>query len=192
MVNIKATQVRKGKVLVFDGQLYVVTEYEHRKPGKGPAFNQVVCKHFKTGAQKRMKLSSDDVVEQAYLESRECTYSYPEGDNFVFIDLENYEQHYLSAELVKDQMKYVKDNLAVIITFFESNPITLVLPKSVVLKVQEAEIAAKGDTVTNDKKGAVCETGLEVRVPGYIEAGEYIKINTENGDFLQRAKEEEA
>ena len=188
MANIKATNIRKGQVLVFDGGLFVVTEYEHRKPGKGPAFNQVVCKHYRTGTQKRMKLSSDDVVNQAYLESKDCTYSYPEGDLFVFIDSSSFEQYYLDASLVGSQMKFVKDNQEVVITFFEGIPITLILPNAVILEVSEAEISAKGDTVTNDKKGAVCQTGLEVRVPPYIVAGERIKVNTETGEFLGRAK----
>ena len=192
MANIKATNIRKGQVLVFDGELFVVTDYEHRKPGKGPAFNQVVCKHYRTGTQKRMKLSSDDVVNQAYLESKDCTYSFPEGDRFVFMDSNSYEQYYLDAGLVGDQMKFVKDNQSVVITFFEGNPITLILPNAVILEVSEAEISAKGDTVTNDKKGAVCQTGLEVRVPAYIVAGEIIKVNTETGEFLGRAKKDEA
>jgi elongation factor P len=192
MANIKATNIRKGQVLVFDGELFVVTDYEHRKPGKGPAFNQVVCKHYRTGTQKRMKLSSDDVVNQAYLESKDCTYSFPEGDRFVFMDSNSYEQYYLDAGLVGDQMKFVKDNQSVVITFFEGNPITLILPNAVILEVAEAEISAKGDTVTNDKKGAVCQTGLEVRVPAYIVAGEIIKVNTETGEFLGRAKKDEA
>jgi len=192
MANIKATNIRKGQVLVFDGELFVVTDYEHRKPGKGPAFNQVVCKHYRTGTQKRMKLSSDDVVNQAYLESKDCTYSFPEGDRFVFMDTNSYEQYYLDAGLVGDQMKFVKDNQSVVITFFEGNPITLILPNAVILEVAEAEISAKGDTVTNDKKGAVCQTGLEVRVPAYIVAGEIIKVNTETGEFLGRAKKDEA
>ena len=192
MANIKATNIRKGQVLVFDGELFVVTDYEHRKPGKGPAFNQVVCKHYRTGTQKRMKLSSDDVVNQAYLESKDCNYSFPEGDRFVFMDSNSYEQYYLDAGLVGDQMKFVKDNQSVVITFFEGNPITLILPNAVILEVAEAEISAKGDTVTNDKKGAVCQTGLEVRVPAYIVAGEIIKVNTETGEFLGRAKKDEA
>ncbi len=188
MPSIKANRIRKGQVLVIDGDLYVVTDYEFRKPGKGSSFNQIRCKNLNTGSNKAMKMSSDETVEQAYLDSRPCTYSYPEGEQFVFMDGENYELHYLSADLVGDKMKFVRDNQAVNVTFFEGRPISLELPTHVILQVTEAEISARGDTVTNDKKGAVCETGLEVRVPPYIDGGEWIKVQTETGDFLSRAE----
>lgn len=192
MPTVKANQIRKGNVLILDGGLFVCTDYEFRKPGKGSSFNQVKCKHLTTGTFKSMKLSSGDTVEVAYLETRPCTYSYPEGESFVFMDKENYELYYLNADLVGDKMAFVRDNQEVSVTFFEGTPISLELPTHVVLQVKEAELTARGDTVTNDKKGAVCDTGLAVRVPPFIEAGEWIKVQTETGDFMSRTDAPEA
>ena len=190
-MGIKANQIRKGMILVFDGELFQVTDFEHRKPGKGQAFNQVRCKHHRTGTKKVMKLSSDEEVDQAYLERKACTFSYMEGANPVFMDSENFEQYSLEPDLSADAMPFIRDNQAVDITFYEGSPIAVELPGSVVLKVVEAEIAARGDTVTNDKKRAVCDTGLEIRVPNYIESGECVKISTETGDFIARASEDD-
>jgi elongation factor P len=192
MPTVKANQIRKGNVLILDGGLFVCTDYEFRKPGKGSSFNQIKCKHLTTGTFKSMKLSSGEAVEVAYLETRPCTYSYPEGESFVFMDKENYELYYLNADLVGDKMAYVRDNQEVSVTFFEGTPISLELPTHVVLQIVEAELTAKGDTVTNDKKGAVCDTGLAVRVPPFIEAGEWIKVQTETGDFMSRTDAPEA
>ncbi|MFK5955536.1 MAG: elongation factor P [Planctomycetota bacterium] len=191
MPTIKANQVRKGNVLVLDGSLWVVTDYEFRKPGKGGSFNQIKCKHHQTGQQKAMRMTSDETLERAHLDRRKATFSYMEGESYVFMDDENFEQYFLGAELVSESMKYVRENQSISLTFFEGTAISIDLPSAVILIVKEAEMSAKGDTVTSDKKGAVCETGLEVRVPGYITAGEYIKVNTETGDFLSRAKEED-
>ena len=135
-----------------------------------------------------MKLSSDEVLEVAFLEHRPCNYSYAEGDKFVFMDKENYEQYFLGEDLVGDKMKFVGDNQEVNVTFYEGMAISMELPTHVILEITEAELSAKGDTVTNDKKGAVCKTGLEVRVPPYIVAGEWIKVQTETGDFLGRVE----
>ncbi|MDP6940562.1 MAG: elongation factor P [Planctomycetota bacterium] len=190
-MSIKANQARKGQVLVIDGELFVITDFEHRKPGKGPAFNQIKCKHYKTGQQKQMRMSSDETLETAFLERRKCTFSYMEGERYVFMDNENYEQYFLEGDLCAGSMKFVRENQSITVTFYQDNPINLDLPGSVILQIKEAEQAVKGDSVTNDKKAATCETGLEIRVPMYIEAGEWVKVNTENGEFLSRAKEED-
>jgi elongation factor P len=114
-----------------------------------------------------------------------------EGDSFVFMDSENYEQYFLEPEMVGDSMKFVRDNQEIFLTFFESAPVAIDLPTVVILKVTEAEMSAKGNTVTQDKKRAVCETGLEIKVPPFVDADEYIKVSTETGEFMSRAKEED-
>jgi elongation factor P len=191
MVTIKANQCRKGQILVIEGELWVVTDYEFRKPGKGSSFNQIKLKKHGTGQQKSMRMSSDETLERAHLDKRACTFSYMEGESFVFMDAESYEQYFLEADMVGDTMKFVRDNQEIFLTFFESAPVAIDLPVAVILLVTEAEMAAKGNTVTQDKKRAVCETGLEVRVPPFVDAGEYIKVSTETGEFVSRAKEED-
>ncbi|MDP6963798.1 MAG: elongation factor P [Planctomycetota bacterium] len=191
MVTIKANQCRKGQILVIDNELWVVTDYEFRKPGKGSSFNQIKLKNHSTGQQKSMRMSSDETLERAHLDKRACTFSYMDGDSFVFMDSESFEQYFLEPDMVGDTMKFVRDNQEIHLTFFESTPVAIDLPAAVILKVTEAEMAAKGNTVTQDKKRAVCETGLEVKVPPFVDAGEYIKVSTDNGEFMSRAKEED-
>ena len=191
MATIKANQVRKGQILILDGDLFLVTDFEHIAPGNWRAMNQIKCKSVASGQVKQMRMGSDETVETAFLDRRPCTYSFEDGDNLVFMDSENFEQHYLQREFIGDAMKFVRDNQEISITFHEGTPVSIELPTSVVLKVAEAEVSARGDTVSNDKKRAVTDTGLEVKVPPFIEAGEYIKVHTESGDFLGRAKPDE-
>lgn len=191
MATIKANQARKGNVLILDGELYLVTDFEHIAPGNWRAINQIKCKNLQSGNTKQLRMGSDEILELAYLERRPCTFSYLEGDRYVFMDSENYEQYFLGADLAADLMKYVRDNQKVTITLHDGAPISLELPTSVVLKVTEADVAARGDTVTNEKKRAVVETGIEIKVPGFIEAGEYVRISTETNEFLGRAKPDE-
>lgn len=191
-MTIKATEIRKGQVLILDGELFLVTDRDYIAPGNWRAINQIKLKHLTQGTTKQMRLSSGDTVELAYLERRNCTYSFLDGDHYVFMDSENFEQYPLGTDVVGDAMRFVKENQDVTVTFFEGNAISIELPPAVVLLVKEAEMAVKGDSVTSDKKGATLETGLEVRVPMYIEAGEYVKVNTDTAEFLGRAKAEDA
>lgn len=191
MATIKANQARKGNVLLLEGELYLVTDFEHIAPGNWRAINQIKCKNLQTGSTKQLRMGSDEILELAYLERRPCTYSYLDGDKYVFMDSENFEQYFLGADLAADAMKYVRDNQKVTITLHDGLPISIELPASVVLKVTEADVAARGDTVTSDKKRAVVETGIEIKVPPFVEVGEYVRISTENNDFLGRAKPEE-
>lgn len=188
---IKATEIRKGQILLIEGGLWLVTDFEHIAPGNWRAINQVKCRNLTTGSTKQMRLGSSEVVDLAYLEKRPCTYLYKEGDHFVFMDTQNYEQHHLGADVVGEAMQYVRDNQEVLVTFHDGTPISVDLPSAVVLLVKEAEIGVKGDSVTNSTKGAVLETGLAVRVPMHINAGDFVKISTETGEFLGRSKAED-
>lgn len=188
---IKATEIRKGQILLIEGGLWLVTDFEHIAPGNWRAINQVKCRNLTTGSTKQMRLGSSEVVELAYLEKRPCTYLYKEGDHYVFMDTQNYEQHHLSADVVGETMNYVRDNQEALITFHDGQPISVDLPAAVVLQVKEAEIGVKGDTVSNVTKGAVLETGLKVKVPNHVNVGDYVKVSTETGEFLARAKAED-
>lgn len=191
MATVKANQVRVGNVLIIEGDLFIVTAFEHIAPGNWRAINQIRCKSLATGNAKQLRLGSDEIMELAYLEKRPCTFSYMEGDRYVFMDAENFEQYFLSVDMVSEAMKYVRDNSKVTITLHEGVPISIELPASVVLKVTESEVSARGDTVTSDKKKAVVETGIEIKVPQFIAVGEYIRISTDTNEFLGRAKPEE-
>lgn len=187
---VRATEIRKGQVIEKDGDLLLITEYTHKTPGNLRAIITLKTKSLINGQSNSMRLGSGDMLEVAYLDRRKAEYLYKEANgDFVFMDSENYEQFNLTPELIGDQMRWVKDNTVIEVTFHGENPIGVELPTSVILEVTEAEAAVKGNTATNVKKSAIVETGAEVKVPLHINAGERIKISTETGDFMGRAND---
>lgn len=189
-MGIKVVDVRKGMVLIWNGDLHVVLEFEHHTPGNLRAVNQLKMRNLKTGATVQQRMGSGDVLEQAFLDQRKCQYLYRDQGTgqFVFMDLESFDQHELTEELVSEKIRFVKENQEVVVTFHEGRALGLELPSSVVLTIAEAEGAARGNTVNNTFKNAVTDTGLTLRVPAFIEAGELVKVSTETGEFQGRAK----
>lgn len=189
-MGVRATEIRKGQVIEKDGDLLLITEYTHKTPGNLRAIITIKTKSLISGQSNSTRLGSGDVVEVAYLDRRKAEYLYKESNgDFVFMDSVSYDQFNLTPALVGEQMRWVKDNSTIEVTFHDENPIGVELPSSVVLEVTEAEDAVKGNTATNVKKNAVVETGAEVKVPLHITAGERIKISTETGDFMGRAND---
>jgi elongation factor P len=187
-MGVKATELRKGTVIDKDGDLLLITEYQHHTPGNLRAIIHVKTKNLRTGTTGQMRLGSSDVLEVAYLDKKTCDYSYREGTgDYVFMDQGTFEQFHVSAELIEEQMAYVRENSPVVITFHGTLPLGIELPSTVVLEVKQAEPAVRGNTATNVKKEAVLETGLKVKVPIHISVGDQVKIRTEDGEFLGRA-----
>jgi elongation factor P len=185
---VTATDLRKGMVINHEGELYVIVSAKHITPGNKRGHVQAKMKSLEKGNTYAHKFRSTNDIDRAFLDSRGMEYLYPEGEAFVFMDNENYEQMHLPAELVGDDMPYVKLNSQVKVTFHEGTPVSVDLPSSVVLEVTHTEPGFKGDTATNVTKPATLETGLEIRVPGYIKDGEQVKIDTRTGEFLERVK----
>ena len=185
-MGVRATELRKGTVIQDNGQLWLITEYMHHTPGNLRAVIHTRLKNVQTGATKEMRLGSSDVFEVAFLDRKKCEYLYKDSTGYVFMDQESFEQFPLSPELVADKMGFVRENTVVEVTFHDNLALGVELPASVTLKVIEAEAAVKGNTATNVKKEAVVETGMKVKVPLQITAGDEIKISTENGEFLGR------
>ena len=187
-MGVKATELRKGQVIEKNGDLLLITDYEHRTPGNWRAIISVKTKSLKTGTTGAMRLSSGDTLDIAYLDKRKADYLYREGTgDFVFMDNESYEQFHLSPDLVAEPMSFVRENTTVEVTFHDGNAIGIELPASVVLTVTEAEEAVKGNTASNVKKDAVLETGRKIKVPMHIKSGEEIKVSTDTGEFQGRA-----
>jgi elongation factor P len=185
---VKATELRKGTVIVGErGDLLLITEYNHHTPGNLRAVIHLKVKNLSTGQTTPMRLGSSDAFEVAYLDKKKCEYLYRESSGeYVFMEQASFEQFPLSAELVADKMGFVRENTVVDVTFHGALPIGVDLPPSVTLKVIEAEAAVKGNTATNVKKEAVVETGMKVKVPLHISAGDQIKISTVDGEFQGR------
>ena len=188
-MGVRATEIRKGQVIQSNGDLLLVTEYEHKTPGNLRAIINIKTKSLTNGSTSAMRLGSGDVLELAYLDRKKAEYLYRESSsgNFVFMDTENYEQFELSEEFVGDKMAYVRENTQVEVSFHGTTPVGVVLPPQVVLAVKEAEAAVKGNTTSGVKKDAVLETGLKIRVPAHIKVGEDVKIGTADGEFQGRA-----
>jgi len=189
-MSVKATDLRKGQVIQKDGDLLLITDFEHRTPGNLRAIINIKTKSLKTGATSATRLSSSDSLEVAYLDRRKAEYLYREGTgSYVFMDSETFEQFPLSEDLIGPQMGFVRENTTVEVTFHESQALGIELPTSVVLTIAEAEEAVKGNTASNVKKDAVLETGRSIKVPMHIKAGEQVKVSTDTGEFLGRANQ---
>ncbi|HKB14795.1 MAG TPA: elongation factor P [Planctomycetota bacterium] len=189
---IRATEIRKGMVLLHEKDFCLVLDYQHITPGNWRAIHQVKMRNLRTGSQVQLRLGSNDTVEVAYLEKHACEYLYQEGrDRFVFMNTDSYEQFTLPSDVIGETMRYVTENSPVTVVFHGQTPISVELPSAVVLEVVEAEHAVKGDSVSNIQKNAKVQTGLELRVPMHIQVGDRIKVSTENGEFISRAKEGE-
>ena len=178
---------RKGQVIQKDGDLLLVVEQEHKTPGNLRAIITLKTRSLTTGQNSSMRLGSGDQLDVAFLDKRKAEYLYKESSGYVFMDSENYEQFQLSEDFVGDRMGFVRENTTVEVTFHESTPIGIELPAQVVLKVTEAEAAVKGNTTSGVKKDAVLETGLKIKVPLHIGAGEEVRVSTESGEFQGRA-----
>jgi elongation factor P len=189
VASIEYSQVRKGMVLVGDDkQLYYVVDRDLNTPGNWRAILQLKLKNLKTGSITVNRVRPQDKVEQAYLDKREMQYIYQDGDGFVFMDSETYDQITLTREWVGDQMLYLKEGNKAQVVFFEGKPLSLELPATVELKVTETEPAVKGATAAAQYKPATLETGLKVTVPPFVNIGEMVAIDTRSGEYLSRAK----
>jgi elongation factor P len=189
VASTKYIDVRKGQVIVgADGQLYAVVDREHITPGNWRAILNLKLKNLKTGSTAVNRVKPEDKVEVAYLDRRQMQYLYAEGDGYVFMDNETYDQVTLGKEWVGDQILYLKENENVQVVFFEGKPISLDLPATVELKVIETEPSVKGATAAAQYKPATLETGLKITVPPFVGIGEVVQVDTRSGEYLSRAK----
>ena len=189
MAQVEYINVRRGMVLVGDnGDLLQVLDRDLNTPGNWRAILNIKWKNLKTGVITTNRVKPDTKVELAYLDRRDMQFIYKDGDGYVFMDTETFEQITLPDEEVGELMQFMKEGNNAQVTFFENNPISLDLPATVELAVTETEPAIKGATAAAQKKAATLETGLKVQVPPFIEAGEVIVVDTRTGDYSSRAK----
>jgi elongation factor P len=189
VASIEYSQVRKGMVIVGDdGQLYHVVDRDLNTPGNWRAILQLKLKNLKTGSIAINRVRPQDKVEQAYLDKREMQYIYQDGDGYVFMDTENFDQITLDREWVGDLMLYMKEGNKAQVVFYEAKPISLELPATVELTVTDTEPALKGATAAAQFKEATLETGLKIKVPPFVAIGEAVSVDTRSGEYLSRAK----
>ncbi|HMS16707.1 MAG TPA: elongation factor P [Planctomycetota bacterium] len=188
----RATEIRKGNVVILDGELWQVIDQNHHTPGNLRAIINIKFKNLATGQTRQDRYSSSDSFEVAFLEERKCQYLYKDLVTKVyhFMDLENFDQIEVPEDLISESMAYVIEQQELPLTFHNGTPISVELPPSVNLRITESEPATKGNTVSNLFKRAVLETGLEIKVPLHIGEGELVKVSTATGEFMGRAKED--
>ena len=189
-MNVKATEMRKGMVLLKDNQLLLITDYSHATPGNLRAVIQVKTKNLETGQVSAFRPAASDNFDTAFLEKKKCQYLYEAANgDYIFMDLETFVQYPLPRDLVSDKMAFVRESDEVLVTFHETTALGIELNTNVVLEVVEAEMAVKGNSATGVKKEAKLETGHTLKVPMHIAVGEKITVNTDTGEFVGRAKE---
>ena len=186
---ITAGDFRNGVTFEMDGQVMQIVEFQHVKPGKGAAFVRTKLKNVITGAVTERTFNPTDKFENAYVDRRDMQYLYNDGELYYFMDTETYEQLPLNADKLSDAFRFVKEDMVVKVLSYKGNVFGLEPPFFVDLEVTETEPGVRGDTATNVTKPATLETGAEVRVPLFINAGEKIRIDTRTGEYLERSKE---
>ena len=189
MADIKNIDIRKGMVFIGDdGQLYQCLDRDLNTPGNWRAILQLKVRNLKTMSITQQRVKPDDKVKLAYLDTRKMQYSYREGDNYIFMDAETFDQVPLKAEFVGDKITYLKENDEVLVTMFEGKPLDFQLPGTVELAVVETEPGIKGATAAAQTKPATLETGLKITVPPFVNVGEMVAVDTRSGEYLSRAK----
>lgn len=188
-MKVDGVQVKPGNILEHKGKLWVVTKTQHVKPGKGGAFNQVEMKCITDGTKLNERFRSDEKVERVRLDQQDYQYLYEEGGHFVFMDVNTYEQIQISSDLLdEDRSKFLQDSMVVQIESYEGKPLGVALPEQVVLAITETEPVVKGQTAASSYKPAILENGVRVMVPPFIEAGEKVVVNTNEVEYVERAK----
>lgn len=188
MAKILATEIRVGTLLEWEKHLWKVVKCYHvHVGGRGGAYMQVEMKDVERGTKVNQRFVTDEKVEKAFVDSREMDYLYNDGANYIFMDNSTYEQLTIEADFLEGQTGYLLPNTTVQINFYHDRPIGVQLPQTVILEVIETDPNIKGATVTTSFKPATLETGLQVQVPPFVGKGEKIKINTDTGEYMERA-----
>lgn len=185
---ISAVQIRKGNVILYKGDPHRVLGFQHRTPGKGAAIVRAHLRNLKTGSSYEVRFNSQESIEKATLEQCQMDYLYTDGTLFHFMNVETYEQIALDSEALGDFKNYMKEGQQLEVEFYEGSPIGIDIPSVVELKIVETEPELKGATASNSPKPATLETGVVVQVPPFISVGEVVRIDPQEGKYLERAK----
>jgi len=178
---------RTGLKIEWEGEPYVIVEFQHVKPGKGNAFTRTKIKNLLTGRVLEPTLKSGEKITPADVSEKEMQYLFQDGDHYTYMDTTNYEQVLVDKEAMGDTVKWLQENLSCSVLFWNGRPIAVSPPNFVVQKIIDCEPGVRGDTATNATKPAKVESGATVNVPLFINQGERIRIDTRSGSYLERA-----
>jgi elongation factor P len=182
------SDIRKGLKMMFEGQPFIVVDFQFVKPGKGQAFTRTKMKNLLTGGILERNIRSGEKFEPADVEDRSLQYIYPDGDGYCFMNSATGEQITVHKEIVGEEADFLSDGLDVTVTVYRGNPVSVTLPPHIVVQVTETEPGVRGDTATNVTKPAKVSTGATVAVPLFIAENDWIKVDTRSRSYLERTK----
>ena len=188
-MKVIASTLRKGNVVEKDGKLYVILFAENIHPGKGTPVTQLDMRRITDGVKVSERYRTTEQVERAFVEDREHTFLYQDGEGFHFMNPENYEQVAVPEDVVGDAAPYLQEGMAVMLSIHNAVPLTIELPQRVVLEVAETEPVLKGQTASSSYKPAVLSNGVRTTVPPHIAAGTRVVVMTADGSYVERAKD---
>ena len=188
-MRVIASSVRKGNILEIDGKLYVVLTAESFHPGKGTPTTQVDMRRISDGVKTTQRYKTTEQVERAHVEDREYQFLYNDGDGFHFMNTENFEQVQVPEDVIGDSALYLQPEMKVMLSVFEGKAVAIQLPQRVTLEVIETEPVTKGQTASSSYKPAMLSNGVRTMVPPHIGAGTRIVVMTEDGSYVERAKD---
>jgi elongation factor P len=183
---ISVNDFKTGVTIELEGQPYQVMEFQHVKPGKGAAFVRAKLKNLQTGGSIEKTFRGGEKVTKAHLDRRTMQYLYSDGDEYVFMDNENYEQTSITKAQIGDGIKWLLENMEIQVLLFQNKIIGLELPNFVELEVTETEPGIKGDTATGATKNATLETGAVIQVPLFVDSGDRVRVDTRTSQYMER------
>ncbi|MFA5594165.1 MAG: elongation factor P [Trueperaceae bacterium] len=184
---ISVTDLRTGTKVEMDGGLWEVVDYQHQKIGRGGAKMVAKFRNLESGSIVERSFNATEKLQDIFIEYREMSYLYADGDQYTFMDLETYEQPTLSRAQIGDGARFLKENINVTVDYYQGRPLKVTLPNIVELAITRTDPGVRGDTVSGGSKPAELESGATVNVPLFIEEGEVIRVDTRSGEYLGRA-----
>ena len=186
-MNININEIKNGMTILINNNLCLIQEFQHVKPGKGPAFVRIKLKNLKTGSIVEETFNTNIKIEKAHIDKRIMQYLYSAGANYVFMNMETYEQVEIPTTRLSEEKKFLKENMEIQIDYYKGEIIGITLPEKCEYEIVETESVVKGNTTSSAMKDAKIETGFTVKVPLFISQGEKIIISTKDGKYSSRA-----
>jgi elongation factor P len=188
-VALSINEIKNGVTILVDNNVYMVIDFQHVKPGKGAAFVRTKMRNLRNNNVLEQTFRGDEKIEEAYIEERKLQFQYSSGDMYHFMDQENYEEVGIEEDKLGDQVKFLKDNLEVKAYYYKESVLYVNLPNFIEFKITHTEPGIKGDTAKSGTKPAAIDTGANVQVPLFIDAGDVIKVDTRTGSYVERVNQ---
>ena len=186
-MNVNINDIKNGMTLILKGKLVTIVDFQHVKPGKGPAFVRIKYRDLRTGSTIEDTFNTNLKLEKAHVEKMQMQFLYKENDNYIFMNTNDYSQMEVSSSIIGDDAKFLKEGLVIEIQMYEGEILGIVLPEKIDYKVTETTDAVKGNTTNNAMKDATIESGYTIKVPMFISEGETIIVSTKDGKYVSRA-----